>query len=74
MESQVPSVVLIERFLCLEIGGEYHKFVQGQFLPSKLDENGNIVIFSETGFPILCKDYSTRNMYFEKGYGCFQSF
>lgn len=56
MESQGPSVVLIERFLCLEIGGEYHKFVQGQFLPSKLDENGNIVIFSETGFPILCKD------------------
>ena len=56
VESQGPSVVLIERFLCLEIGGEYHKFVQGQFLPSKLDESGNIVIFSETGFPILCKD------------------
>ena len=60
MESQGPSVVLIERFLCLEIGGEYHKFVQGQFLPSKLDESGNIVIFSETGFLFYAKIASLK--------------
>ena len=60
VESQGPSVVLIERFLCLEIGGEYHKFVQGQFLPSKLDESGNIVIFSETGFLFYAKIASLK--------------
>ena len=27
-----PSVVLVERFLCLQIDGEHHKFVEGQLL------------------------------------------
>ena len=52
----VPSVVLVERFLCLQIEGEHHKFIEGQFLPTKQDDDGNLVEFASTGFPILCKD------------------
>lgn len=56
-DSQEPSLVLVERFLCLEIGeADYHKFVQGQLLPCKHDEDGNLVTFATTGFPILCND------------------
>lgn len=61
-ESQEPSLVLDERFLCLEIGeADYHKFVQGQLLPCKHDKDGNLVTFATTGFPILCK-YSLSQM------------
>ncbi|XP_015775669.1 PREDICTED: uncharacterized protein LOC107353796 [Acropora digitifera] len=52
----VASVVLVERFLCLQIEGEHHKFLEGQLLPYKLDDDCNPVEFTSSGFPILCKD------------------
>ena len=52
--NNVQSVVLVEKFLGLEIEGEYHKFIQGQLLPTKQDDNGKLVTFESTGFPILC--------------------
>lgn len=52
----VASVVLVERFLCLQIEGEHHKFLEGQLLPCKLDDDSNPVEFTSSGFPILCKD------------------
>lgn len=52
--NNVQSVVLVEKFLGLEIEGEYHKFIQGQLLPTKQDDDGKLVTFASTGFPILC--------------------
>ena len=48
-----PVVVLVDRFLSVEIEEKYQTFVQGKILPMKYDADGHPLIYGSTGYKII---------------------
>ena len=54
-----PAVVLVKRFLSVEIEQKYHSFVQGKILPFKHDAEGNPLLYGSTGYKIISNNNGT---------------
>ena len=54
-----PVVVLVDRFLSVEIDENYQTFVQGKILPMKHDADGHPLIYGSTGYKIISNNDGT---------------
>ena len=54
-----PAVLVVERFLSVEIEQKHHSSVQGKVLPLKHDAEGNPFLYGSTGYKIISNNNGT---------------